>query len=732
MCQMDVLLQSNIIHTSPNVAAAADGRRRGRLRKGGNSGGNQYLLQMESRLSSRLKKKVNACRKQRLSSDQTEDLCMKYDNIKKYATHLFLYNPTNRDKFMCGNLVIGPGMIKVSRSSIDHFVALLKHSQYFSFSQPVTPTIVGNCGGGDLLRASKLSHSYPSPPRMDNRHDGFPGILVQRQEHEKDDSFSTDLNMHVLENKHLQRFDQCDVKCIVETHRGANVLHEYVYGTPWRLTTSVEGEQYYPQILKIGKDDWRRNEFFGTTSFRSEIPRTYLDLNTTILQSPGVDFSTAIKGASFLAKNCNSLNDREAVVIELMNSSFRVDSLSKCLNNAEPLEGVNMQNKSEIMGKYLFHLAFENQNTDDYITEKLWQTLESGTVPVYLGAENIEDHYLPTNSVIYVNDYPSTADLAKYLIEVASNETLYNSYHSWRTQPLPKEFRDKYFPVSGDAHCRICRWAHARKYGLGWDHQTQSIKPTTLPRDVCIDEATALLRSPAVESWWEGDGERLWLSPLKVEARHSNDTASLCPLKEEKKVAITRDLFRYVWSNDGVTDILLEGEPQKDLIMRLDFPMKQHQPVYHHSSDTVWIQDDKSRITLVITAAVDRAARLIRRVQSGSLHIQVRKDSLPLRIRMIIEDLDLHHDGAKKMAMYYGQAMADDVRKPLELFTLVDESMAVVGLERALQEPVPKRQQPTRPAKVLDRAALIEESDRRKAMVSVWYKRHQKKKNNVT
>lgn len=137
MCQMDVLLQSNIIHTSPNVAAAADGRRRGRLRKGGNSGGNQYLLQMESRLSSRLKKRVNACRKQRLSSDQTEDLCMKYDNIKKYATHLFLYNPTNRDKFMCGNLVIGPGMIKVSRSSIDHFVALLKntHSTFHSLSR---------------------------------------------------------------------------------------------------------------------------------------------------------------------------------------------------------------------------------------------------------------------------------------------------------------------------------------------------------------------------------------------------------------------------------------------------------------------------------------------------------------------------------------------------------------------------------------------------------------------
>ena len=66
----------------------------------------------------------------------------------------------------------------------------------------------------------------------------------------------------------------------------------------------------------------------------------------------------------------------------------------------------------------------------------------------------------------------------------------------------------------------------------------------------------------------------------------------------------------------------------------------------------------------------------------------------------------------------------------VELFTLVDESMAVAELQH---ESAPKEQQPTpiRPSKVLDRVALIEESDRRKAMVSGWYKRHQKKKNNV-
>ena len=37
------------------------------------------------------------------------------------------------------------------------------------------------------------------------------------------------------------------------------------------------------------------------------------------------------------------------------------------------------------MAKFKFHLAFENSKTDDYITEKYFQCIETGTVPVYIG-----------------------------------------------------------------------------------------------------------------------------------------------------------------------------------------------------------------------------------------------------------------------------------------------------------------------------------------------------------
>jgi len=82
--------------------------------------------------------------------------------------------------------------------------------------QPLTNEHVTKCGE-NLLRSTLKSHSYPYPPTMDNRHK-FPGILVQPQMHEKDDSFSTDAISK----------------------------------------QASSGEKYHPQV-EVKKDAWKRN-----------------------------------------------------------------------------------------------------------------------------------------------------------------------------------------------------------------------------------------------------------------------------------------------------------------------------------------------------------------------------------------------------------------------------------------------------------------------------------------
>ena len=75
-----------------------------------------------------------------------------------------------------------------------------------------------------------------------------------------------------------------------------------------------------------------------------------------------------------------------------------VDAKNKYIYNREPyMHGQRWHGKEEkvkILEQYAFSVILENANLEDYVTEKVWQALLAGSVPIYLGAPNI-DQFLP-------------------------------------------------------------------------------------------------------------------------------------------------------------------------------------------------------------------------------------------------------------------------------------------------------------------------------------------------
>lgn len=72
------------------------------------------------------------------------------------------------------------------------------------------------------------------------------------------------------------------------------------------------------------------------------------------------------------------------------------------------------------------------------MSEKLFDGLLAGSLPIYYGTSSI-DQYLPhPHSIIKTSDFANPKDLSEYLKEVASNQTLYDSYFQWK-QSLPSE-----------------------------------------------------------------------------------------------------------------------------------------------------------------------------------------------------------------------------------------------------------------------------------------------------
>ncbi|KYR00795.1 glycosyltransferase [Tieghemostelium lacteum] len=197
----------------------------------------------------------------------------------------------------------------------------------------------------------------------------------------------------------------------------------------------------------------------------------------------------------FAASNCNTPIGRNRLVTELM-GVMEIDSIGKCLNNQKVGRGdqkIGAQGKGEIkmelLKKYKFSLAIENSECEDYVTEKLWEPLSVGTIPIYLGAPNI-DRFLPSpDAIINVRDFDSAQSLADYVRLVDTNETLRRKHLKWIEEPWSESYQQLYNDSldHSDMFCSICKKLlnHQKEpeilQPIDWPFTQCSMKPFIFP-----------------------------------------------------------------------------------------------------------------------------------------------------------------------------------------------------------------------------------------------------------
>jgi len=114
--------------------------------------------------------------------------------------------------------------------------------------------------------------------------------------------------------------------------------------------------------------------------------------------------------------------------------------------------------------KFKFHLALENSQCPDYITEKLLLTFTSNTVPIYWGAPNIGNppanfSWVPhPHSYIDATKFENVTMLAKYVQLLSENDYLYNEYFEWRNKPLAQEYINFLDMPMETSLCRLCEY----------------------------------------------------------------------------------------------------------------------------------------------------------------------------------------------------------------------------------------------------------------------------------
>lgn len=79
------------------------------------------------------------------------------------------------------------------------------------------------------------------------------------------------------------------------------------------------------------------------------------------------------------------------------------------------------QSKYEVLSRYRFALCLENMVMDGYITEKIFDCFYAGTIPLYLGAPDI-DQRVPREAFVDCRDFASWTELWEFVKNMPPNK----------------------------------------------------------------------------------------------------------------------------------------------------------------------------------------------------------------------------------------------------------------------------------------------------------------------
>jgi hypothetical protein len=135
----------------------------------------------------------------------------------------------------------------------------------------------------------------------------------------------------------------------------------------------------------------------------------------------------------------------------------KVDSYGAVLHNRDlPAADRGRDTMLELTGRYKFALVFENSVAVDYVTDKLYDALAAGAVPVYLGAPNVADYLPGEHCLIDVRDYAAPKDLAAYLNWLDTHDDAYRAYLAWKGRGLSPRFRSLVEALRVPVFRRLC------------------------------------------------------------------------------------------------------------------------------------------------------------------------------------------------------------------------------------------------------------------------------------
>ena len=138
------------------------------------------------------------------------------------------------------------------------------------------------------------------------------------------------------------------------------------------------------------------------------------------LREKSLENSIRKKFCAAVISNSELTNGFRMKFIDELNKYKKVDMGGIYLNNV----GGPVANKIEFLSSYKFSIAMENTEGDGYISEKIYDSFISGTIPIYYGDYTV-DEYINPKSFILIKDEKNIKDKIEYIKEIDHNNEIY-------------------------------------------------------------------------------------------------------------------------------------------------------------------------------------------------------------------------------------------------------------------------------------------------------------------
>uniref|UniRef100_A0A0E0QK73 Fucosyltransferase n=1 Tax=Oryza rufipogon TaxID=4529 RepID=A0A0E0QK73_ORYRU len=249
-----------------------------------------------------------------------------------------------------------------------------------------------------------------------------------------------------------QDWNKCSVGC--EFGFSATKTPDATFGiapdpTVESILRSMESSQYYSEN-NIAVARGRGYKIVMTTSLSSDVPVGYFSWAEYDIMAPVPPKTEEALAAAFIS-NCGARNFRLQALEMLESLDVKIDSYGSCHRNHD-----GKVDKVETLKRYKFSLAFENSNEEDYVTEKFFQSLVTGAIPVVIGAPNIQEFSPGEGAILHIKELDDVPSIAKTMKHIASNQEAFNQSLRWKYDGPSDSFKALIDMAAVHSSCRLC------------------------------------------------------------------------------------------------------------------------------------------------------------------------------------------------------------------------------------------------------------------------------------